>query len=226
MIKNILFDWSGTLMDDLITTYKATMYIFEKLGGKPISFEEYRKMFFRPYMNFWKKHFPDYTKDQILKLFREGLDVSGNTELYPGVKDVLKRLYDKGIKLVVMSSGSQEKIIADAKRHGVFDYFQEINGNILDKAEVITDIIQRNNFQPEETMYVGDMAHDVEAGKRGGVVSIGISWGHKPKAILEAVNPDYLISDITELEKLLDGRIENILPENFSRVFVFLKILQ
>ncbi len=103
-------------MDNLTTIYKATMYVFEKLGVKPMSFQEYRKKFSLPYMNFWKKHFPDSTKEQISKLFREGLNASGNTELYPGVKDVLKRLYDKGIKLVVMSSGSQEKIIADAKR--------------------------------------------------------------------------------------------------------------
>ena len=204
MIKNILFDWSGTLMDNLTTTYKATMYIFEKLGGKPISFEEYRERFFLPYMNFWKKHFPDCTEKQIAKLFREGLDASGDAGLYPGIKNVLKRLHDKGIKLAVISSGPQEKIIADAKRYGVFDYFQEINGNILDKAEVITEILKRNNFQPEETMYVGDMAHDIEAGKKGGVVSIGISWGHKSKETLEAANPDYLIFDIVELEKLLD----------------------
>ena len=204
MIKNILFDWSGTLMDDLTTTYKATVYIFEKLGGKPMSFKEYRKMFFLPYMNFWKQHFPDCTKEQIGQLFREGLDASDDTGLYPGVRDVLKRLCDKGIKLGIMSSGPQEKIIADAKRYGVFDYFQEINGTIADKAEVITDILQRNNFEPEETIYVGDMAHDIEAGKKGGVVSIGISWGHKSKEMLEAAKPDHLISDIAELEKLLD----------------------
>ncbi len=53
-------------------------------------------------------------------------------------------------------------------------------------------------------MYVGDMAHDIEAGKKGGVVSIGISWGHKSKEVLEAANPDHLISDIVELEKLLN----------------------
>jgi len=204
MIKNILLDWSGTLTDNLTTIYRATMYVFEKLGVKPMSFEEYRKKFSLPYMNFWKKHFPDCTKEQISQLFREGLDMSADTGLYSGVKDVLKRLYDKGIKLVVMSSGSQEKIIADAKRYSVFDYFQEINGNILDKTEVITGILKRNNFQPQETMYVGDMAHDIEAGKKGGVVSIGISWDHKSKEMLEAANPDHLIFDIAELEKLLD----------------------
>ena len=204
MIKNILFDWSGTLVDDLTRTYRATMYIFEKLGGKSMSFEEYRKTFFLPYMNFWKKHFPDSTKEKIGKLFREGLNTSSDMGLYPAVKDVLKRLYDKGIKLAIMSSGPQEKIIADAKTYGVFDYFQEINGNILDKSEVITDILQRNNFKPEESIYIGDMLHDIQAGKKGGVISVGISWGHKSKQVLEAANPDHLISDITELEKLLD----------------------
>ncbi len=204
MIKNILFDWSGTLIDNLTITYQATMYVFEKLGAKSISLGEYRKRFFLPYINFWKKYFPDSTKEQIGKLFREGLNTSGDMGLYPEVKDVLKRLYDKGIKLVIMSSGSQEKIIADAKTYGVFDYFQEINGNIPDKSQVITDILQRNNFQPKESMYIGDMPHDIQAGKKGGVISVGISWGHKSKEMLEAANPDYLISNIIELEKLLD----------------------
>ena len=203
MIKNILFDWSGTLVDNLTTIHKATMHVFEKLGVKPMSFEEYREKFSLPYMNFWKLHFPDCTEEQISNLFREGLEMAGNAGLYSGAKDVLKRLYDRGIKMAVMSFGSQEKIIADARRYGVFDYFQEINGNILDKTEVITEILQKNNFKPEETMYVGDMVHDIEAGKKAGVISVGISWGHKSEETLRAANPDHLISNIIELEQLL-----------------------
>ena len=203
MIKNIIFDWSGTLADDLTITYKATMHIFEKLGGKPMPLEEYREKFFLPYMDFWKKYFPNCTKEQIAQFFREGLQIAGNAELYPEVKNVLKKLYDKEIKMVVMSSGPQEKIIADAQKHGILNYFQEINGNILDKTEEITGILQRNGFKPKETMCVGDMNHDIEAGKKAGATSVGISWGHKSKEMIEISNPDYLISNIIELEKLL-----------------------
>jgi len=203
MIKNIVFDWSGTLADDLATTYKATMHIFEKLGGKPMPLEEYREKFFLPYMDFWKKYFPNCTNEQVANFFREGLQMAGDSELYPEVKNVLKRLYDRGIKMVVMSSGPQEKIIADAQKHGIFDYFKEINGNILDKTEAIADILQRNDFRSEETMCIGDMNHDIEAGKKVGVTSVGISWGHKSKEMLKTSNPDYLISDIAELEQLL-----------------------
>jgi phosphoglycolate phosphatase len=102
-----------------------------------------------------------------------------------------------------MSSGPQEKIIADAQKHGIFDYFKEINGNILDKTEVIADILQGNDFQSEETMCIGDMNHDIEAGKKVGAKSVGISWGHKSKEMLKTSNPDYLISNIAELEQLL-----------------------
>jgi len=190
-------------MDDLTTIYRATMHVFEKLGVKPMSFDEYKENFSLPYMNFWKQYFPDCDEEKIGQLFKEGLQLAGDTELHPGVKDVLKRLYDKGIKMAVMSSGSREKIIAEAERNGVLEYFKEINGSILDKKEAIEEILQRNDFQPEETIYVGDMVHDIEAGKKGGAVSVGISWNRKPREALKATNPDHLISNIAELEKLL-----------------------
>jgi beta-phosphoglucomutase-like phosphatase (HAD superfamily) len=33
MIKNIIFDWSGTLVDDFDAVYKAAMKIFKKVVG-------------------------------------------------------------------------------------------------------------------------------------------------------------------------------------------------
>ena len=204
MIKNILFDWSGTIVDNLTTSYKATMYIFESFGVKPMTIEDYREKFFLPYVDFLRKYVPDCSEERMRQLFKEGYRAVNDTKFYPEVKNTLKRLHDKGIKMVIMSSGSQEEIIIDAKKCGIFNYFQEINGNILDKTEVITEIIQRNNFKPEETIYVGDMPHDIEAGKKGGVVSVGISWGHKSKESLEAADPDHVISNIVELEQLLD----------------------
>ncbi|MFH0859451.1 MAG: HAD family hydrolase [Patescibacteria group bacterium] len=204
MIKNIIFDWSGTLADDLVMTYKATMYVFEKLGVKPMSLEEYRNKFFLPYMGFCKNYLPNCTTEQIKQLFLEGVQTVVDVELYPEVKNVLKKLYDRDIKMIIMSATTKERIIADAKRYNILDYFQEIDGDIFDKTKIIVDTIQRNGFNPEETMCVGDMPHDIDAAKKVGAISVGIFWGHKPKEMLGAVNPDYLISNITELEKLLN----------------------
>ena len=52
-------------------------------------------------------------------------------------------------------------------------------------------------------MYVGDMTHDIEAGKEAGVKTVALTWGYQSKEILEKHNPDYIIANISELDKLL-----------------------
>jgi len=62
MIKNIIFDWSGTLSDDLIPVYTATMNIFKKIGLKKIPLNKYRTEFRLPYMTFYHKFNKNITK--------------------------------------------------------------------------------------------------------------------------------------------------------------------
>jgi len=64
-VKNIIFDYSGTLRDDLDWTFAITMRVFEKLGRKPISLEEYRNQMCLPYMNFYVKYFPNVGQKRI-----------------------------------------------------------------------------------------------------------------------------------------------------------------
>jgi HAD superfamily hydrolase (TIGR01549 family) len=205
MIKNIIFDWSGTLANDLNTTFEATMYVFKKMGVKPMTLEEYRKKFFLPYIDFCDKYLPDFNPEQLRQYFLEGIKTVGSAEVYPGVKEVIKRLHDKGIRIIVMSASTEERIISDAKRYGIFDYFQEIEGDIIDKTEMVLDTIRRNGFNFNETILVGDMPHDIDTAKKAGLISVGIYWGHKPKEILETSEPDYLIGDIKDLEPIIES---------------------
>lgn len=204
MIKNILFDWSGTLMDDVTATHKATSHIFKSLGGTPMSLEDHKTKFFLPFMDFWKQKFPNCTKDQIYSLFLEGLNLAGDSELYPNIENVLKKLKDRGINMAIMSSHPQEKLVSYVNHFGLSEYFQEINGGVSDKIKYFPEILERNSFNPKETMYVGDMVHDMKAAQNAGALSVAITWGHQPEEMLKATNPDYLISNITELEELLN----------------------
>jgi len=52
MIKNVIFDWSGVINDDLVTVYKAIMAIFQKLGAKEISLEEFKREWEQPHMRY------------------------------------------------------------------------------------------------------------------------------------------------------------------------------
>jgi len=202
-IKNIIFDWSGTLSDDLTPVYKASMLVFKKLGKESISLARYKKEFTLPYMIFWNKYFPDITKEEQDNLFSKAIHQVEEPTLYPEAKNTLKKIDSMNIRMIVISSHPHDKLRKEAKSYGVQHLFQEINGGIHDKTETILSIIQRNKFNPQETMYVGDMTHDIDAGKKAKVVTVALGWGYQTKEKLMESGPDYYISNILELVKLL-----------------------
>ena len=202
-IKNIIFDWSGTLSDDFTPVYQASMLVFKKLGKEPISMEEYRREFTLPYMVFWNKYFPDLIKEEEDRLYVEAIHQVDEPTIYQGVKEELERLKSLGINMIVISSHPHDKLLNEAKAYGVQSFFQEINGSIHDKTETILDILQRNNFDPHQTMYVGDMTHDIDAGKKAGVTTVALGWGYQSEDVLRNSNPDNYIKNISNLDQLL-----------------------
>src|SRR3989344_70137 len=206
MIKNIIFDWSGVISDDIAYGYKAMAIVMNAMLNKTISREEYEKEITLPAMNFWKKYIPNLDKEkeeEINKLFLNAINQGGEADAYENAKEVLKKLYSKKLNMIIMSAFPQEKLLLEAKKYGLLNYFQEINGGINNKIVVIKEILERNNFKPNETLYIGDMIHDIHAGKEGGVTTISLTSGYGKRSELEKENPDYIISDLRELLKLV-----------------------
>ncbi|MBS3162648.1 HAD family hydrolase [Candidatus Woesearchaeota archaeon] len=203
-IKNIIFDWSGTLSDDFTCVYEASMLVFNKLGRKSISKEEYKREFVLLYMRFWNKYFPDLTKEKGDKLYLEAINQVKEPTIYPQVKEELEKLKSLGINMIIINSHPQEKLIKEAKNYKVQNLFKEINGSVADKTEIIHEILKRNKFNNTETVYVGDMTHDIDAGKKAEVTTIAIGWGYETKEKLMQAQPNYYIENITKLDKTLN----------------------
>ena len=203
VIDNIIFDWSGTLSDDFKQVYQASMLVFKNLDREKITEEEYRREFILPYMKFWNKYFPELTKSECDKLYGEAINQVDEPKLYLKVKDEIEKFHSRSINMIVISSHPHEKLIKEANNYDIKNFFKEINGSIHDKTEKILEIIKRNNFDYRKTMYVGDMTHDIEAGRKAGVITVGICWGYQPKEVLMGSNPNYSIENISDLEELL-----------------------
>ncbi|MBU1111757.1 MAG: HAD family hydrolase [archaeon] len=203
MIRNIIFDWSGTLNDNVKAFYEAASIVFNKLGRKMISFEETKREFTLPYMVFWNKYFPDLTLEEEQKLYYEAIHQVPDAEIYDGVKEFLIKMKALGINLLVLSSDPNSKLLPEVEKAGLKDVFLEVIGEIHEKDGVITHLIEKYNFDPNETIYVGDTYGDITAGKGAGVVSVGITWGFQLEEKIREANPDFIISNIFEIEKLL-----------------------
>ena len=69
MIRNIIFDWSGTLVDDLPGVFKATNYILEQAGVATLTLAEFRAEFELPFTGFYNRFTPDVPLEQLEEWF-------------------------------------------------------------------------------------------------------------------------------------------------------------
>ncbi len=200
-IKNIIFDWSGTLSDDLRCVYGATAGLFKKLGLKKLTLDEYRKEYLLPYMNFYRK-FSKLPKRQIDKIFLEEFVKMEEPEPFPESQEVLEFLNQNGNKLAILSSHFQNKLENEVKKYGFRRFFIDINGGIHDKRKAVKKVMKKNDFYPQETAFVGDMTHDIDAGKTAGIITVAVCWGYHSKKRLLSRKPDFAIDNLKEIKNI------------------------
>ena len=63
----------------------------------------------------------------------------------------------------------------------------------------------RRPFAPEDVAYVGDSNVDMQTGLNAGVRTIGVTWGFRDRAELEAFHPFAVVDTVQELQDLLIG---------------------
>jgi phosphoglycolate phosphatase len=124
------------------------------------------------------------------------------TILYPGVHEVLD--YFRGKRRVVVSNKMHRLTVAVLRGLGVENQFDAILGgdSAAEKKPhpaLIHDVLNRFQIVPAHALIVGDGDTDVEAGKRAGVVTCGVTYGLGSKEGLIAAKPDVLIDDLAEL---------------------------
>jgi 8-oxo-dGTP pyrophosphatase MutT (NUDIX family) len=89
---------------------------------------------------------------------------------------------------------------------GLRHHFEATYSGVLDKREIIHQILKTHELNPAETAFVGDMTHDVETARHGGISSIAVLTGYNHAEILAAVRPDITVPDLGVLRGLLDRR--------------------
>ncbi len=203
VIRNIIFDWSGTLADDFQCTYLTNMAVFQRLGLRSLSAEQFRKEFSLPYMEFYR-NYTGVSKEEIDRIFAEEFQSPPPQELYPGVKDTLAGLRQSGVRLAILSTCVKSKLLEEMECSGIGGFFVDVRGGVYDKAEELPDILKANGFSQAETAFVGDMTHDIESGKKAGVISVAITWGYQTREKLEGCKPTHVISRLAEVVELVN----------------------
>lgn len=196
---NWIFDWSGVVSNDFACTFEAMNIVMQIVEGKQISFEEFSREFSLPYMSFWRKY-TNAPKKVLEELFYKAIFEVSKPVIIPSAAWVIKELASTKHKMIVFSSLNQHKLEHEAEDYGIKQFFTGVEGSIHNKVKEIGRVMEKYEYDPSRTIYVGDMVHDIEAGKAAGVITIGVVSDYEKRTDLENAKPDYLVN---ELEKII-----------------------
>ena len=78
---------------------------------------------------------------------------------------------DAGKRIFLLSSIHQDHYRVQSEALGLGGYFEVAYAQVLDKKQKIHEILEVHGLEPRQTMFVGDMVHDIETARHGGVLN-------------------------------------------------------
>ena len=206
MLRNLLLDWSGTLVDDLPPVIGATNHVLAHHGIAPLGREEFREKFRLPFTGFYEEFLPDVPFHELEELFhRRFVEIQDDVAPLPGLDEFLVFCRASGRRLFLLSAMKSEHFEVQAQRLGLRHCFEHPYTGVVDKRSKIREILETHGLAPEETAFVGDMVHDVETARVGGVMSIAVLTGYDTLEKLAPAKPDVVVTSLDELRRLLQG---------------------
>lgn len=204
MIRNIIFDWSGTLVDDLPAVWEATNHVFKQAGREELTLEEFRAEFCLPFKKFYDKFLPHVPSPQLEQWFHGRFKQCQDSVVpLPHARDFLQFCRARGLRTFVLSSVHQDHWAAQAETTAFAEFIDEPFVGVWDKREKIHSILAEQKLVADETLFIGDMQHDIETARHGGVHSCAVLTGYNNLAQLRASEPSCIVEHLGELRALL-----------------------
>jgi phosphoglycolate phosphatase len=207
MIKGLIFDLDGTILDTLQDLVDATNHMLKVIGKEPLGSKQCMAFigwgvevlilgaldgFNIPYEEAYKIFNDYYTVHQM-----------DATKPYPNIVATLKSFKENGYLLAVNSNKPNDRVqsLCELFFPNIFDVISGddfIHPNKPSKARMEI-ILKQLNLNNNEVIYVGDTEIDYEAGKNALVPTVLVTWGFRSYEKLKSLNNEYLISNITDL---------------------------
>ncbi|RKK02137.1 HAD family hydrolase [Pseudoroseomonas wenyumeiae] len=198
LIKAVLFDVDGTLVDSVDLHAQAWVDAFKEIGHD-IPFDEMRAQIGKGGDQLLPVFLPPdelKEKGQALEkrrgeIFREGY--LSQVRAFPQAAELLKHVDKAGLRSALASSASKEELAALRRIVGIEDdrLDAETSSSDAERSKPFPDIFeaalaQLPGISPDEAVVIGDTPYDAEAAAKAGIRTIGMLCGGFPEQSLRA----------------------------------------
>ena len=214
MIRNVIFDWSGTLVDDLPAVWEATNYVLAQAQRPEMTLEQFRAEFCLPFTVFYDRHTPQVPLPQLEGWFHSRFrQVQGSVCELPHARDFLEFCRASKLRMFVLSTVHRDHFAVQSAATGFGPYFEKLYVSVLDKRQKIHELLEENGLVPEETLFIGDMQHDIETARHGGIHSCAVLTGYNTLEQLRVAEPDLIVEHLRELREVLEQNQFHLKPQ-------------
>ncbi|MFW9940927.1 MAG: HAD family hydrolase [Candidatus Thorarchaeota archaeon] len=225
--KGVIWDLDGTIyditsaikksVDDSVEKYDMKVntdeimeelaHLIEKIQNYPIpkillnSYDLLQVQFLEGLSYFKKLRIAIFLFNQFNKY------KDAESSIYDGINSLIKKLYDKKIRMAILTNNKSQYAEEVLEKFDLTKFFDIIIGfnevsEVKPSPEGIQKILDKWKVKPSETIFIGDMTTDIDAGKSASVKMVCVASGLAKKESLLEHNPDILVDNTEELIKL------------------------
>ena len=212
MIKGILFDNDGTLVDTYDIILASMRHSTRTVLGKVIPDDVLMRKVGQP-LAVQMRDFsddPDLQRE-ILRTYREHNHAIHDdaVKAFPGVAEGLAELQARGFLLGVVTSKMHALAWRGLEITGLAPYLRCCIGaddckRFKPEAEPVLRGSKALGLDPQECLYVGDAPFDIQAGKAAGTLTAAALWGIFAPSVLQVEQPDFEFASFHELLQCRD----------------------
>ncbi|HKE16381.1 MAG TPA: HAD family hydrolase [Kofleriaceae bacterium] len=194
VLTHVLWDWNGTLLDDLDAAIDAMNRVLAASGLPLLDRARYRSVFGFPVQDYYGRlgFGPEHgTFEDWARAFLDAYDRGASgIPIRREARAILTRLKGAGLRQVVLSAARAGHLQEMITWHELGDFFEELLGrddhHASGKLDVARAWIERTGVDPARLLLVGDTMHDYEVAREIGAHCVLIAEGHHGEARLRA----------------------------------------
>lgn len=183
--RHVVWDWNGTLLDDLWLCMESLNRMLAYRGKPPIDVATYQRIFTFPVIDVYRELGFDTSPAAFQAESREFMDYYEANRLectlQKGARRFIHHVHALGISQSVLSAYRHDYLVSIIDDHDLEKYFVRLSGNddiwANDKSYRAPSHLKKLGLPAEAVLYVGDTLHDVEAARAMDVQCVLIDRG-------------------------------------------------
>lgn len=186
--KHIIWDWNGTLQDDVVAAIAGINVLLEQRGMPLVDIKKHRELFSFPARNYYIALGFDLEKEnweEMSNTFIKAFLAEPSTDLFDWTIPTLSYFKEHSVGMSLVSAAELKTLIKSVEKYGILDYFDNIvgltNHGAGSKAENAKSLVSTFDIPLDEIYLIGDTSHDKEVADYVGCNCILVESGYESR---------------------------------------------